>query len=85
MGQFAPGSKYFAFDEEQWGFVCAFGIEDFMRTQMIEYTINGTKYYLVDMEDVLEDQDELDFDLYEFNIAVFTDSVQANIFGPGEW
>ena len=40
------------------------------------------------MDDLLEDEqdlsDVLDIDLYGYHVAVFTDSVQANIFGPGE-
>ena len=85
MGKFTPGSTFFAFTDEQWGFLQTCNINNYIRTSIVEYTIDGTHYHLVDMQDLLEDEDKLDFDLYEFSIAVFTDSVQANIKGPGEW
>ncbi|MBR6119318.1 MAG: hypothetical protein IKQ04_03250 [Oscillospiraceae bacterium] len=85
MGKFIPGSSFFAFTDEQWGFLLTCGITDYIQTDIVDYTKDGTHYRLVDMQDLLEDEGDLDFDLYEFSIAVFTDSVQANIKGPGEW
>ena len=89
MGKFEPGSSYFAFTDDDWGFLNSIsGFSGLVTTPVVEYTINGTKYHLVIMSDLLEDEstlENLEIDLYGFNVAVFTDSVQANVYGPGEW
>ena len=89
MGKFVPGSRFYAFTNDEWVILTSIsGFTDYLDTDAIQYTINGTSYYLVDMDDLLEDEqdlsDVLDIDLYGYHVAVFTDSVQANIFGPGE-